>query len=135
MQRLLAELRSLKISLLLQKGFYLLCSPMHFPLTARWCRYDVSTHYGHKFQAPQNFFRDIVTQWDFELFSSSNNYRTRAIITRSRFETALDYKPRIFRLRKVSMQYKPLCSINRGLYYNESFLSLTIFQFLIVLQT
>ena len=30
-------------------------------------------------------------------------YRTRAIIARSRFETALDYKPRIFRLRKVSM--------------------------------
>ena len=30
-------------------------------------------------------------------------YRTRAIITRSRFETALDYKPRIFKVRKVSM--------------------------------
>ena len=30
-------------------------------------------------------------------------YRTRAIITRSRFETALEYKPRIFKLRKVSM--------------------------------
>ena len=30
------------------------------------------------------------------------NYRTRAIITRSRFETALDYKPRIFKVRKVS---------------------------------
>ena len=43
-------------------------------------------------------------------------YRTRAIITRSRFETALDYKPRIFKVRKVSLYYKPLCSINRGLY-------------------
>ena len=43
-------------------------------------------------------------------------YRTRAIITRSRFETALDYKPRIFKVRKVPMHYKPLCSINRGLY-------------------
>ena len=30
-------------------------------------------------------------------------YRTRAIITRSRFETALDYKPRIFKVRKLSM--------------------------------
>ena len=29
------------------------------------------------------------------------SYPTRAIITRSRFETALDYKPRILRLRKV----------------------------------
>ena len=45
-----------------------------------------------------------------------NIYRTRAIITRSRFETALDYKPRIFKVRKVSMNYKPLCNINRGLY-------------------
>ena len=43
-------------------------------------------------------------------------YRTRAIITRSRFETALDYKPRIFKVRKVSLYYKPLCNINRGLY-------------------
>ena len=42
-------------------------------------------------------------------------YRTRAIITRSRFETALDYKPRIFKVRKVSLYYKPLCNINRGL--------------------
>ena len=42
-------------------------------------------------------------------------YRTRAIITRSRFETALDYKPRIFKVRKVSLHYKPLCIINRGL--------------------
>ena len=45
-----------------------------------------------------------------------NIYRTRAIITRSRFETALDYKPRIFKVKKVSMYYKPLCNINRGLY-------------------
>ena len=45
-----------------------------------------------------------------------NTYRTRAIKTRSRFETALDYKPRIFKVRKVSWYYKPLCSINRGLY-------------------
>ena len=29
-------------------------------------------------------------------------HHTRAIITRSRFETALKYKPRILRLRKVS---------------------------------
>ena len=36
-------------------------------------------------------------------------YRTRAIITRSRFETALDYKPLIFKVRKLSMYYKPLC--------------------------
>ena len=43
-------------------------------------------------------------------------YRTRAIITRSRFETALDYKPRIFKVRKVSLDYKQLCNINRGLY-------------------
>ena len=43
-------------------------------------------------------------------------YRTRAIITRSRFETALDYKPRIFKIRKVSLNHKPLCNINRGLY-------------------
>ena len=43
-------------------------------------------------------------------------YRTRAIITRSRFETALEYKPRIFQVRKVSWYYKPLCNINRGLY-------------------
>ena len=42
-------------------------------------------------------------------------YRTRAIITRSRFETALDYKPRIFKVRKVSLHYKPRCNINRGL--------------------
>ena len=42
-------------------------------------------------------------------------YRTRAIITRSRFETALDYKQRIFKVRKVSLHYKPLCNINRGL--------------------
>ena len=64
-------------------------------------------------------------------------YRTRAIITRSRFETALDYKPRILSLKKVSLKYKPLCIINRGLrlYYNETFVSLLIFQFLIVLQT
>ena len=41
-----------------------------------------------------------------------NMYRTRAIITRSRFETALDYKPRILRLKKVSSEYKPLCNIN-----------------------
>ena len=32
-----------------------------------------------------------------------SKYRTRAIITRSRFETALDYKPRIFKFRKVSL--------------------------------
>ena len=44
-----------------------------------------------------------------------NYYRTRAIITRSRFETALDYKPQIFKVRKVSLYYKPLCNINRGL--------------------
>ena len=43
-------------------------------------------------------------------------YRTRTIITRSRFETALDYKPRIFKVKKVSMYHKPLCNINRGLY-------------------
>ena len=43
-------------------------------------------------------------------------YRTRAIITRSRFETALDYKPRIFKIRKVSLNHKLLCNINRGLY-------------------
>jgi hypothetical protein len=42
-------------------------------------------------------------------------YRTRAIITRSQFETALDYKPRIFKFRKVSLYYKLLCNINRGL--------------------
>ena len=40
-----------------------------------------------------------------------HNYRTCAIITRSRFETTLDYKPRIFKVRKVSLQtalqYKP----------------------------
>ena len=30
-------------------------------------------------------------------------YHTRTIITRSRFETALNYKPRIFRLRRVSL--------------------------------
>ena len=40
----------------------------------------------------------------------------RAIITRSRFETALDYKTRIFEVRKASMNYKPLCNINRSLY-------------------
>ena len=40
-------------------------------------------------------------------------YRTRAIIARSRFETALDYKPRIFKVKKnfivlqTSLQYKP----------------------------
>ena len=44
------------------------------------------------------------------------SHHTRAIITRSRFETALDYKPRIFKVRKVSLNYKPLCSTNRGLY-------------------
>ena len=45
---------------------------------------------------------------------SNYGYRTRAIITRSRFETALDYKPRIFKVRKVSLYYKPLCNVNRG---------------------
>ena len=34
-------------------------------------------------------------------------YRTRAIITRSWFETALDYKSRILRLRKVSCNANP----------------------------
>ena len=42
-------------------------------------------------------------------------YRTRAIIARSRFETALDYKPRIFKVRKVSLYYKRPCNINHGL--------------------
>ena len=51
-------------------------------------------------------------------------YRTRAIITRSRFETALDYKPRIFKVRKVSLYYKPLCNINRGLSHIFSFFNL-----------
>ena len=46
-------------------------------------------------------------------------YRTRAIITRSRFATALDYKPRIFKVKKVLLHYKPLCIINRGLYYKS----------------
>ena len=35
-------------------------------------------------------------------FISGSMYRTLAIITRSWFETALDYKPQILRLRKVS---------------------------------
>ena len=56
-------------------------------------------------------------------------YRTRAIITRSRFETALDYKPRIFKVRKVSLNYKPLCSINRGLYNYQSYISLNHLQY------
>merc|ERR1711894_301935 len=56
-------------------------------------------------------------------------YRTRAIITRSRFETALDYKPRIFKVRKVSLNYKPLCSINRGLYNYQSHISLNHLQY------
>ena len=53
-----------------------------------------------------------------------SKYRTRAIITRSRFETALDYKPRIFNVRKVSLYYKPLCNINRGLSHIFSFFNL-----------
>ena len=53
-------------------------------------------------------------------------YRTRAIITRSRFETALDYKPRIFEVRKVSLYYKPLCSINRGLYNYQKIMFLIV---------
>ena len=48
-------------------------------------------------------------------FVPKYRYRTRAIITRSRFETALEYKPRIFKVKKVSLYYKPLCIINRGL--------------------
>ena len=63
------------------------------------------------------------------------SYRTRAIITRSRFETALDYKPRIFKVKKVSLYYKPLCNINRGLYnyqklkYSNSMLPKKFFPF------
>ena len=49
-------------------------------------------------------------------FLTLSEYRTRAIITRSWCETALDYKPRICKVRKVSLYYKPLCNINRGLY-------------------
>ena len=44
-------------------------------------------------------------------------YRTRTIITLSSLETALDYKQRILRCRKVSCSIKPLCSINRGLFF------------------
>ena len=71
-------------------------------------------------------FLDTMLQVDYryvpiqKIYASThrelNIYHTRAIITRSRFETALDYKPRIFKVRKVSLNYKPLCSINRGLY-------------------
>ena len=39
-------------------------------------------------------------------------YHTRVIITRSRFETALDYKPQIFKVKKVSLYYKPLSNTN-----------------------
>ena len=56
------------------------------------------------------------TKWRTCRLTSYVIYRTRAIITRSWFETALDYKPRVFKVRKVPMHYKPLCNINRGLY-------------------
>ena len=42
------------------------------------------------------------------LSSSQFNYRTRAIISRSRFEAALVYKPQILSLKKV------FCIISRS---------------------
>ena len=43
----------------------------------------------------------IFSEMNFHnVYNFETKYRTRAIITRSRFETALDYKP--------------LCNINRG---------------------
>ena len=38
-------------------------------------------------------------------FSWNTTYRTRAIITRSRFETALDYKPRILGLKNEEFPF------------------------------
>ena len=73
-----------------------------------------------KFLLKSAIFHSIKLPFDVEVAENFSNtyyliYRTRAIITRSRFETALDYKPRIFKVRKVSLYFKPLCSINRGL--------------------
>ena len=43
-----------------------------------------------------------MTSWEINTFLG-NTYRTRAIITRSRFETALDYKPRILGLKNEEL--------------------------------
>ena len=70
--------------------------------------FQIEQYISHQFQTS---LKTVHSDWKI----LCTIYRTRAIITRSRFETALDYKPRIFKVRKVSLYYKPRCSINRGL--------------------
>ena len=64
-------------------SFFLIQSWVMVPLGPNAPAWTVSTFM---------FFYLVYQRWVL------TNYRTRAIITRSRFETALDYKPRIFRL-------------------------------------
>ena len=58
-------------------------------------------------------------------------YHTRTIITRSWFETPLNYKPRILRLRKVSCNTNRSIKVVRTIFYNKKVFCCNLDSFLI----
>ena len=72
-----------------------------------WKWHENDTYFHHQFYLKNaNMTVPYITGTYFFRRWPEFMYRTRAIITRSRFETALDYKPRIFKVRKVSLYSK-----------------------------
>ena len=80
---------------------------MHKTQMTNWILKILCQLHAVDFRISDNDQLTLKIDVDFTAYDISNlyKYRTRAIITRSRFETALDYKPRILGLKNEEFPF------------------------------